>query len=224
MDGCENRAQSRGWCGKHYMRWRTWGDPLGGRQRGICAVDGCEEPHRAKGYCAIHYARWKRTGDPGPPERQTFPLPAECTVDGCTKAPSGKGLCPMHYSRLLRHGNVDANPKPVRGQCEVIGCGRPHAAKGYCSRHYWMQWKHGEPEPGGYSFAHRKVYRLRGAASQHTCGHCGTRQARDWAYDHQDPDQRYDPRRGGPFSTDPWHYIPLCTSCHRILDNGEASR
>lgn len=35
IQGCENPAASRGWCGKHYMRFRTHGDPLKvtGRER-----------------------------------------------------------------------------------------------------------------------------------------------------------------------------------------------
>ncbi len=220
-EGCESDARSVGFCGKHYMKWRTYGDPLGGKQRAGCAVEGCGELQQAKGYCKLHYARWKRTGDPGEAGRRNFPAPARCVVDGCDNTGRlERGLCPKHRSRLTRHGDVNANPKPVRGQCAVIGCDRPHEAKGYCKRHYWMWWKHGEPEPGGYQYAHYKIYRLRGAAGKHTCEHCG-KQARHWAYDHQDPAERNDPRRGGPYSLDPWHYIPLCSRCHKAFDRKE---
>ena len=27
IDGCDNVHAARGWCHKHYMRWRRWGDP-----------------------------------------------------------------------------------------------------------------------------------------------------------------------------------------------------
>jgi hypothetical protein len=27
IEGCSGRRQARGWCGKHYMRWRQHGDP-----------------------------------------------------------------------------------------------------------------------------------------------------------------------------------------------------
>lgn len=27
VEGCENLTKARGWCGKHYMRWWTHGDP-----------------------------------------------------------------------------------------------------------------------------------------------------------------------------------------------------
>jgi DNA-binding MarR family transcriptional regulator len=33
VDGCEQRAKTRGYCHPHYMRWKRNGDPLGGRRR-----------------------------------------------------------------------------------------------------------------------------------------------------------------------------------------------
>jgi len=186
-----------------------------------CSVDGCEGSPRGQSFCGMHYARWRRTGDPGPPGKKNLPAPAECTVEGCRAVPKAKGLCELHWNRWYRHGDPEAHPFSPRGshQCQVPGCDRPYAAKGYCSRHYWMQWKHGEPEPGGYAFAHNKVYRLRGRATGYPCEHCG-RPAKHWAYDHQDPDERFHPA-GRPYSVDPWHYLALCVSCHKILDSGE---
>ena len=29
--GCPGKREARGWCGRHYKRWRRHGDPLGGR-------------------------------------------------------------------------------------------------------------------------------------------------------------------------------------------------
>ena len=31
VDGCDKPSYVRGWCNAHYRRWRTHGDPLGGR-------------------------------------------------------------------------------------------------------------------------------------------------------------------------------------------------
>lgn len=31
VDGCSGKVAARGWCPKHYRRWRDHGDPLGGR-------------------------------------------------------------------------------------------------------------------------------------------------------------------------------------------------
>lgn len=33
IDGCDNPAMARGWCGKHYMRWKSHGDP------NVCKVE-----------------------------------------------------------------------------------------------------------------------------------------------------------------------------------------
>jgi hypothetical protein len=57
-------------------------------------------------------------------------------------------------------------------------------------------------------------------ASEHACVHC-SRRAQEWAYDHNDPDERVNPpdaRDRGPFSLKVEHYLPLCKSCHRRFD------
>lgn len=33
IEGCKSAARGRGWCGKHWQRWRAHGDPLGGQDR-----------------------------------------------------------------------------------------------------------------------------------------------------------------------------------------------
>src|SRR5699024_11381083 len=71
IDGCETRARSRGWCDKHYQRWRTYGDANAKvRPRsanvGPCAVEGCDTPSRKRGWCASHYSQWQRAGETRP--------------------------------------------------------------------------------------------------------------------------------------------------------------
>lgn len=63
---------------------------------------------------------------------------------------------------------------------------------------------------------HGRVKKIRGKASNFPCAHCGE-PANEWAYDHLDPDER--PDAEGPFSLDPAHYMPLCSSCHRRFDH-----
>jgi hypothetical protein len=74
-----------------------------------------------------------------------------------------------------------------------------------------------------YAAAHVRVRTARGSASAHACHHCA-RPAKDWAYDHGDPDEKWG-RHGNcvmRYSTDPDHYIPLCRKCHKAFD--DASR
>lgn len=62
--GCERPIKSRGWCKRHYERWRTTGSVyLRPKQPDPgCSVDGCSEPHRSRGWCNAHYFRFYRKG------------------------------------------------------------------------------------------------------------------------------------------------------------------
>lgn len=75
IESCNEPVRARGWCGKHYMRWRIHGDPLtklstaGSVSRkkanlGPCSVDGCTQPAHTRELCGKHYHRWQRHGDP----------------------------------------------------------------------------------------------------------------------------------------------------------------
>lgn len=75
IDGCDAPAITRGWCTKHYYRWRRHGDPLALATRtppppppvkplAQCAVDGCEATAQTRGWCSTHYAHWRHHGSP----------------------------------------------------------------------------------------------------------------------------------------------------------------
>lgn len=65
IDDCDSPVIARGWCNKHYCRWRVHGDPLGQVVRQtVCSIEGCEKPFLARGWCSMHYGRWKNHGDP----------------------------------------------------------------------------------------------------------------------------------------------------------------
>lgn len=73
VDRCNRDAHEpgsgRGWCAKHYLRWRRNGDPLASKinreQTGKpCKFDGCDKPSGHHGFCQMHYKRWKLNGDP----------------------------------------------------------------------------------------------------------------------------------------------------------------
>ena len=65
MDGCENIATgARGWCPKHYRRWKVYGDPNYVRLKRLCSVEDCGRLAKARGWCRYHYDSWRGTGDP----------------------------------------------------------------------------------------------------------------------------------------------------------------
>lgn len=154
-----------------------------------CSLDGCDEGHYARDLCRTHWKRWRKTGDPGPSERLRIRPPSECLADDCDAQPRARGLCIKHYQRWQDHGDPNA---------EVHHSG----------------WRGDEV---GYTAMHERIYRMRGSATDHVCQRCG-KPATDWAYDHNDPNEREELGKG-PYSIDPTHYMPLCHSCHMKLDH-----
>ena len=106
----------------------------------------------------------------------------------------------MHYERQRKHGSVDV----------VLPHQTPWRRSGEDAPH----WK---GDAVNYNGVHARLRRQRGRAGDQTC-ECG-RPAKDWAYDHADPDERRDETHNGPYSTKVEHYIPMCRSCHRTFDN-----
>jgi hypothetical protein len=66
-----------------------------------------------------------------------------------------------------------------------------------------------------YGLTHKRIVREKGSAKLHTCA-CGE-QAREWSYDHTDPDQLHSPQ-GYAYSVKAVHYLPRCWPCHRQFD------
>jgi hypothetical protein len=185
IDGCPAASYARGWCRPHYLRWKRYGDPLGGLPRyEECTVEGCSEKPYARGWCNRHYLRWKMHGDPlgGRPDR----LDA-CLVEGCTMPVSVRNLCSRHYQRFLKHGDPlgggpDREPGGVgkrKGQCTIDGCDGVVKARGWCSAHYRRWQRHGDPLGGGTSHPGKQKS---GECSIDGCNHAV--QARGWCAMH----------------------------------------
>lgn len=67
-----------------------------------------------------------------------------------------------------------------------------------------------------YQRAHRAVVKARGKAREYPCHECGL-PALEWAYQHNDPDERRD-SHGLLFSLEPRSYEPMCRPCHHQFD------
>lgn len=119
VDGCDSMHDAKGFCSKHYHRFRRYGDPLvepatnqanRGKQ---CSVEGCDSKHSSKGYCATHYARFKRTGDPLV-IRPRKTGRAVCGADLCEKQGNVFGYCQTHHKWFQRTGNANVRPPHSR--------------------------------------------------------------------------------------------------------------
>lgn len=71
VQGCSGPVSARGWCNKHYLRWRSYGttDWVSSHRRerptATCIHPGCENGSpRITGYCLTHTQRIRRTGSP----------------------------------------------------------------------------------------------------------------------------------------------------------------
>lgn len=71
IDECDGSAIGRGWCGKHYRRWRLYGNPDTVHRHysttGRCEVPDCERKPSGR-HCKMHASRLARRGtfDPAP--------------------------------------------------------------------------------------------------------------------------------------------------------------
>jgi hypothetical protein len=145
VDGCGRPARARGWCARHYQRWKVKGDPgPAGLVRApapdTCTVEGCDKPYYANGYCHMHRWRFRQYGDPGEPgplehhRRRRRKNPEICTVEGCGRETWGdtpgergsKGMCKLHYERVRRLGD----PGPAEPLVQAKGNGHV-TVKGY---------------------------------------------------------------------------------------------
>lgn len=132
IDGCEKRAESRGWCNTHYERWRRNGDPGAAgdaRKRPIvdCSIEGCTGTAAARGWCEKHYARWRVHGDPEFTLRPTY-------GEGRHTADNG-------YVRVWCPGHPEAH------------------ADGYAYEHRKMWHDTHGPIPAGFQVHHRNEQR-----------------------------------------------------------------
>lgn len=66
VDGCNDKANAKSLCPKHYYRNKRYGDPnivrFPWRDDRSCSIPNCTEEHEAKGYCKSHYMLIRKFG------------------------------------------------------------------------------------------------------------------------------------------------------------------
>lgn len=228
VEGCERKHSSRGWCKKHYERWRTTGttDKREKPYPSSCLMEDCKKRSHGFGYCKTHYSRLRKQG-----KLKGLTANKKCSVSGCEQTHYATGLCAMHYSRMRKHGSPGQGD-PLRRvqpeQCAADCCDNPARSRSLCEKHLGRLYRLGEDQVNkitvedprhlvDYSAVHYRIKAERGKASEYKCAACKD-QAFHWAYQHTDPQGEVS-NFGGPFSRDTSHYKPMCVSCHRTLDN-----
>lgn len=74
VDECESAAISKGYCNKHYQRWKKYGDPTRidkemNINTGRCSIDECDRGADRKGMCYKHAYRVKTHGSADKPSK-----------------------------------------------------------------------------------------------------------------------------------------------------------
>lgn len=66
IEGCGRPHYAKGWCNRHWERWRSHGDAMWEPPvRPVeCSVDGCNRVPKSRGLCGMHYHRELRK-EPG---------------------------------------------------------------------------------------------------------------------------------------------------------------
>ena len=154
IDGCNNLATTRGWCQKHYKRWRAHNNPLfllkdPDRK---CSVDGCDGKHYGNGFCAKHNARMARRGtlDAKPKAKngepyqaivdlvKSKPWPEECVLWQWTKANYGYGEVVIDGKKRQAHCvacELAHGPAPKGKNDACHSCGNR-----LCYNPYHLRW------------------------------------------------------------------------------------
>lgn len=96
VEDCNNKHNSRGYCAKHYYRFKRYGDPNKLITRQKCSIENCDDISNAKGLCGKHYYRNRTYGDPNI-VRFPWRKDRSCLIPECPFEHEAKGYCRKHY-------------------------------------------------------------------------------------------------------------------------------
>lgn len=152
VTGCSSPNVGRGYCRKHYQRFRTYGDPLKTTRTApgtftACTVEGCAGKPICKGFCNKHYTRYAKHGDPtfacfvpapdGEPQRWLREVALQFQQDECLPYPfarangygqvwiSGQKWSAHRYVCVATHGDPPSEGMAAAHECGNSTCVNP---------------------------------------------------------------------------------------------------
>ena len=151
IENCTATVVARGYCCKHYQRWKMHGDPtkttrLPPGSHSTCTVSGCGRKHASSGYCWLHYGRVLLHGKVGPPsttmaddgaplafiEAALKSRSDECILYPYAKANgygrlwfNGKNEGAHRLVCFFRHGDPPTDKHEAAHECGVRACVNP---------------------------------------------------------------------------------------------------
>lgn len=118
-DGCELRAECKGFCMKHYMRLKRKGNTSDERKNAAgkrtCSVEGCDKPYLAVGLCSNHWHIQANKARRAKARAERAPHCAHCGVP----IPAGRrvrGLTNYCSPRCKRLGRVASGGQAVSAE------------------------------------------------------------------------------------------------------------
>ncbi len=111
LPDCNEKHCGLGYCNKHYLRFKKYGDPYQTKFIESCTIPECKKKHASHGLCAMHYARVRNTGTTeliaGPTickECDELIYKSElCFKHWYEKRPLYTATCSMCYEQFSRH-------------------------------------------------------------------------------------------------------------------------
>lgn len=123
---CKLPREGKGFCSKHYQRFRKHGNPeklVNYLNYGSnCYYKKCDRKATHKGFCELHYKRYKKYGDPSKKFKQIH-----CSIKNCIRKYYGKNICKYHFFKKFLS----------KRKCSIKNCNRMFYSSNLCQIHYF---------------------------------------------------------------------------------------
>ena len=94
LPDCNEKHCGLGYCNKHYLRFKKYGDPYQTKFIEFCTIPECKKKHASSGLCSMHYARVRNTGT-----TELIAGPTICKENGCNELIYKSQLCFNHWEK-----------------------------------------------------------------------------------------------------------------------------